>query len=488
MQRILALFLSLVASAAFATVTPLPGSAEQSAIAGQPFPNPIGVRVTDDAGRPVAGAEVTFVSGTIHGGGLEFSAGFFRLVVQTDFDGVARVGPGARADSGDRHALSADTHPYYGFAVMYLNTHTVVTGPTRVSALSSTEQTIEAGTTLPDTPRVRVTLADGTPVRGIPVRFFTDPKEVVGSFGAASSVTVATDINGIAVAPAFTTSLAPGRGVVVAWVAGSVGVISEARFFYTNTAPRSPPTNYQDMWWGGPSQNGWGVSVVQHGMTTFAVVFAYDENGAPTWHVIPQAFWAGGYGRTLQGISYQPRGTPFYAYDATRLDVGSGHGIGEISFIGGKEARLFMEGAHFGGGLEPQAPGQPLVRQDFTVNADIPLRGVGDMWWGGASQNGWGIAIHEQPGALFSVWLTYGDDGNPTWFVMPGGAWTGANEYSGQIYRTRSSAWLQTPYDATKLQVIPVGSYRLRFNGDTAAFDYSIDARSGTLSLSRQPF
>jgi hypothetical protein len=492
MHKILVLFLCFAASAAFATITPIPGAADQHAIAGQPFPNPIGVRITDDAGRPVVGADVTFTSSTIHGGGLELNGGFYRLVVQTDFDGVARIGPGARADSGDRHALGAEARAasgfLYGFAVMYLNTDPVGTGPSRVNALSSTLQTIPAGTVLPDTPRVRVALTDGTPVRGGLVRFFHDPLAVAGSFGAESSVTVATGIDGIAVAPPYTTSLEPGGGVLVAEHSSGVGAIAEARFYYINTAPSTRPANYQDMWWGGPAQNGWGVSVVQHGKNIFAVVFAYDANGAPTWHVIPQAFWVGGYGRTLQGTAYQPRGTPFYAYDAARLDVGFGHGIGEISFIGGKEARLFMEGAHFGGGLFPQGPGQPLVRQDFTVRPDIPLRGVGDMWWGGAAQNGWGITIHEQPGALFSVWLTYGDDGNPTWFVMPGGTWTGANEYSGQIYRTRASAWLQAPYDATKLQVIPVGSYRLRFDNGTATFDYTLDGRSGSLALARQPF
>jgi hypothetical protein len=486
-MRILIGLLMLCASTAFATVTPLTGVAEQHALAGHPFPVPIGVRVTDDAGRPVPGVDVTFVSGTIYGGGLQLGDGSYRAVVQTDFDGTARIGADARADGGERHVITADAGRY-GFVVMYLNTDSLGTGQSRVTPLAATVQTLTAGTTLPEAPRVRVTLGDGTPVRGGLVRFFPDPRAVVGSFGAASSVTVATDINGIAEAPAYTTSLEVGGGVVVAWHFGSVGVLSEARFYYTNTAPATPPASYQDMWWGGPEQTGWGVSVVQHGKTVFAVVFAYDAKGAPTWQVLPQGGWVGGYGRVLQSILFQPRGTPFYAYDASRLDVGFGHGIGEISFIGGKEARLFMEGAHFGGGLFPTGPGQPLVRQNFTVSPDIPLRGVGDMWWGGPGQNGWGIAIHEQPGALFSVWLTYGDDGNPTWFVMPGGTWTGANEYSGQIYRTQGSAWLQQPYDATKLQVIPVGNYRLRFNGDTATFDYSVNSRSGTLALTRQPF
>jgi hypothetical protein len=487
MRKILALFLSLFASAAFATVTPLPGAADQHAMAGHPFPNPIGVQVTDDAGRPVPGVAVTFISNSIYAGGFELNGGFYRLTVQTDAEGAARVGADARADSGERHVVSADAG-VHGYAVMYFTTDPIAAGPNRVTALSSTEQTVPAGSALPETMRVRVTSSDGTPVRGGLVSFFPDPKEVVGSFGAASRVTVATDIYGIAEAPPFMTSLATGRGVVVAWHVGTVGVISEARFFFTNTAPTTPPKNYQDMWWGGPEQSGWGVSVTQHDSKIFAVVFAYDANGAPTWHVIPQPSFAGGFGRSLQGPSYQPRGTPYYAYDASRLEVGQRYGFSQIEFIGGKEARLFMSGAHFGGDSNQGLAGQGLVRQVFTVNPDIPLRGVGDMWWGGPSQNGWGIAIHEQPGALFSVWLTYGDDGNPTWFVMPGGAWTGANEYSGQIYRTRSSAFLETPYDATKLQLIPVGTYRLRFDGNNATFEYAVEGRSSTLPLTRQPF
>ena len=475
--------LALVCCVAFwghAAVTPLPGAADQHTLAGHPFPNPIGVRVTDNSGRPVPGVDVLFVSATIYAGGFEFRDGFYRQSVQTDFDGRALIGRDARADGGERHVISADAQAW-GYLPMYFTTDPGVTGPSRVSALSSTDQTLVAGSTLPDTPRVRVTRSDGTPLPGALVTFFPDVSAVVGSFGAASRVTVATDIYGIAEAPPYTTSLGTGRGVLVAWHVGSVGAISEARFFYTNTAPPTPPLNYQDLWWAGPEQTGWGVSVVQHDRRIFAVVFAYDANGAPTWHVIPQPLWAGGFGRSLQGESFQPRGTPFYAYDAARLEVGQRRGFGVMEFIGGKEARLSISGANL-------RPAQPLVRQDFTVHPDIPLRGVGDMWWGGPSQNGWGIAIHEKPGALFSVWLTYGDDGNPTWFVMPGGAWTGANEYSGRIYRTRTSAWLEGPYDATKLQVIPVGSYRLRFDGDNAAFDYSVEGRSGTLPITRQAF
>ena len=48
---------------------------------------------------------------------------------------------------------------------------------------------------------------------------------------------------------------------------------------YTVPAVESP---LQDMWWSGPAENGWGMSVVQHGDRLFAAIYAYDADGAPT--------------------------------------------------------------------------------------------------------------------------------------------------------------------------------------------------------------
>jgi len=39
-----------------------------------------------------------------------------------------------------------------------------------------------------------------------------------------------------------------------------------------------------------------------------------------------------------------------------------------------------------------------------------------------------------------------------------------------------------------QFRVTNVGLYRVRFSGNTATFDYTIDGQSGTLQLSKQPF
>ena len=151
-----------------------------------------------------------------------------------------------------------------------------------------------------------------------------------------------------------------------------------------------------------------------------------------------------------------------------------------IDFEGESAARLSFskDGKFVNKALKPQ---------DFTGDLPSPQQGLADMWWGGLSQNGWGIAILEQFGNLFSVWFTYDEDGKPTWFVMPGGEWKDSTTFSGTIYRTSGSAWLERPYDASQLRVGAVGTYSFRFaTKDRATFEHSVDGRSGAADITRQ--
>jgi hypothetical protein len=112
-----------------------------------------------------------------------------------------------------------------------------------------------------------------------------------------------------------------------------------------------------------------------------------------------------------------------------------------------------------------------------------------DLWWGGNSQNGWGITVLQQASTLFAVWYTYDANGNPIWYVIPDGAWNASGDtYSGTLYRTKGSPWLGGTYDPSKLNVINAGTYSFKFSGDTATFTYTADGRTGTMPLVREPF
>jgi hypothetical protein len=111
------------------------------------------------------------------------------------------------------------------------------------------------------------------------------------------------------------------------------------------------------------------------------------------------------------------------------------------------------------------------------------------MWWGGPEQSGWGVSIMEKPGGLFSVWFTYDEKGDATWFVMPDGRWTSSDTYEGRMYRTTSSPWFGGAYDASQFRATEVGPCRLRFTGKNAArLEYNVDGRGGTLDLVRFSF
>lgn len=243
-----------------------------------------------------------------------------------------------------------------------------------------------------------------------------------------------------------------------------------------------PPANpLQDMWWGGAIENGWGMSVVQHGDMLFSVVYAYDDAGKPIWYVMPGGAWNEAK-TAFTGALYVPTGTPYTAYDASKLVVNDPVGSATLTFTSARKAVLDYT-------INGITSRKNITRQLFGPAEDgAPLKGLGDMWWGGAQQNGWGIALLQQYKSLFGVWFTYDAAGAPTWFVMPLGRWATLDSYEGRIYRTTGSPWLGKAYDANLLKPVDVGTFRFRFAGDTAAFEYTIDGKPGAIPLVRQGF
>lgn len=240
------------------------------------------------------------------------------------------------------------------------------------------------------------------------------------------------------------------------------------------------PNPWQDLWWAGFGENGWGMSVVQHGDTLFSVIYAYDSGGKPTWFVMPGGSWDASH-KVFSGSLYRPHGTPYSSYDAALLVAGGAVGTASLDFTDAANVALTYT-------IDGVTGRKAIQRESFGPADETPVIQAGDMWWGGASQNGWGIAVLQQYRSLFAIWFTYDAAGEPTWYVMPSGSWSDARTWQGRIYRTTGSAWVGQPYDPSRLTTTDVGSFRLHFSGDTATFDYTIDGKSGTLPIQRQPF
>lgn len=260
----------------------------------------------------------------------------------------------------------------------------------------------------------------------------------------------ATNTSGGVVAPATATTYSvSGRN------AYGIGNPASA---YISVMGKTAAANYQDLWWAGSAENGWGMSIHQHGNNLFNVFYVYDSAGKPVWYDMPAGSWDAAF-TTYTGLVYQPTSAPLSAYAATSFASGTAVGSVAITFTSAATAvmRYTINGIS----------GQKNVQRQIFGYGAAPLS-VGDMWWGGTAQDGWGISITQQSAILFGAWFTYGPDGRVSWYVLPNGTWNGAT-YSGTFYSTTSSGWLGTAYDANQLVVSEAGSMSLSFNGGSNA-------------------
>ena len=86
--------------------------------------------------------------------------------------------------------------------------------------------------------------------------------------------------------------------------------------------------DYTDLWWGGPSESGWGLNLMQHASRNiFGVWYTHDASGRMMWYVLPGGTWASAnvFTGTLYATSGPPANGPAFNADAvTRRAVGQG--------------------------------------------------------------------------------------------------------------------------------------------------------------------
>jgi hypothetical protein len=107
-----------------------------------------------------------------------------------------------------------------------------------------------------------------------------------------------------------------------------------------------------------------------------------------------------------------------------------------------------------------------------TQSATVSALNVQGLWWGSASQSGWGLNLVQQGSTVFATWFTYDTDGTGLWLVMPNGAKVGDNAYSGALYRTTGPSLSAATFDSAQVGTTQVGNATLSFT----------DANNGTFS------
>jgi hypothetical protein len=232
------------------------------------------------------------------------------------------------------------------------------------------------------------------------------------------------------------------------------------RGMYRATVNAGGPLNYTDIWWVGQSENGWGVTINQQTSNQFNVLFVYDNAGRAIWYAMPGCTWNADF-TACNGALFKPTSAPANNYNPAQFSAGAQVGSATFQFTGAGTGLM----QYVINGIAGQ---KSIQRQVFDPIDNTPGLQVGDMWWGGDAQNGWGVSITQQQRTLFAAWYTYDQNGNTTWYTLPGGAWNG-NTYSGKLYTATSSPWLGVAYNPNAFAAQEVGTISFAFSSATAA-------------------
>ncbi len=74
------------------------------------------------------------------------------------------------------------------------------------------------------------------------------------------------------------------------------------------------------------------------------------------------------------------------------------------------------------------------------------------------------------------------------WFTLPGGTWTSATRFTGDVYSTSGPA-ANSGFDPARVSVSKVGTGTLDFSdANNGTWSYTINGASGTRAITRQPF
>lgn len=266
-----------------------------------------------------------------------------------------------------------------------------------------------------------------------------------------------------------------------------------ANTLYSATLVGAPPPlrNYTAAWWGGGVQGGWGLTINQHEDRIFAVLYLDDPAAQPSFVVLAGGSWDPTH-TAFTGALYVPQSSWLGAYDASEFDPKQSVGNMTLRFVDASTIDLSATLAY--GAAEP-----PL--RPFTTNLQrrlIPLvidsggnptgNNYGDLWWGGAAENGWGLSITQMQSLTFAAWYTYDRSGRATWYVLQSSTWSGET-LTGPILKVSADPLLARDFTVAHTASTTVGNGTLRFtDANHGVFSYTVDGVTQEKAIERLAF
>jgi hypothetical protein len=242
-------------------------------------------------------------------------------------------------------------------------------------------------------------------------------------------------------------------------------------------APLSPGA-LTGLWWNA-AESGWGIHFTQRGGNVFAAWYTYDALGKPKWYVSTCTGFTGANG-ICNGTLYEVTGPSFFGgtFNPALVNAASAGSL-QLNFTNANAASMTYT-------VGTQTRTVALTRQPLATGTAAPAVDYSDIWWGGASESGWGMAMAQQYGITFLAWYVYDSTGKPTWQVAT--CTMSGNSCTGTLYRTTGPPFGPT-FNPSMVQAASAGSITVNFtDANRATLTYTVDGVSATKSITRQLF
>jgi acetyl esterase/lipase len=248
---------------------------------------------------------------------------------------------------------------------------------------------------------------------------------------------------------------------------------------FVSSAAHSQVSNQVGLWFK-PSEPGWGVSMQQQGIRTFAVWFTYDQDRKPTWYSLNCTLV-----KTLcHGDLYSGRGLPFSKITGGADAANIKSGVGTLRLQ--NNAKQIDLSYTVGSVTQTKTGLEPLI---FAPEVDVPVcnlqsggrsaeKNYTDMWWGGSENAGWGLQISHQGSRVFFGWYTYNDQGAATWNTGSGLVdANNPNRFSGELFQIPVGVAFSGLFTNTQPSTISLGNFTLDFSsGEAGTFTYTLSS------------
>ena len=240
----------------------------------------------------------------------------------------------------------------------------------------------------------------------------------------------------------------------------------------------APGTNpYTGLWWN-ERESGWGMSLTQQGTILFMAWYTYDAAGAPVWYVISNCPLTGS---TCTGdIFTVSGGVPVTVpWNNPPLAVAP---VGKGTFAFGD-----VNNATFTYTLNGVASVENLTRQIFATGTTQPAVNYTSLYWN-PNESGWGVALTQQFGIIFSALYTYDANRKPIWYVATNCPVVG-NGCTGPLYQVNGGRIPTDVWGTPPLAVKEVGTTTFSFSdAANGTMSFTIDGVAGSKVITKQIF